>query len=96
MLRASLCCLVVGTAAATVRAQQPTLRYVLRGAEFRTLLGRIRLGDTLRVEVRRRAGTVHVVVVVAGYDRPSVTLTELPGATPLPRAIRDAWRAGAR
>jgi predicted metalloprotease with PDZ domain len=64
-------------------------------AEFRTLLGRIGLGDTLRVEIQRPAGTARVVVVAAGYDRPTVRIEDLPGASPLQRAIRDAWRAGA-
>ena len=63
-------------------------------AEFRALLGRARLGDTLRVEVLRPAGPWTAVVVLAGYDRPVVRIEELPGASSRQRALGAAWRAG--
>ncbi|HEY9384355.1 MAG TPA: PDZ domain-containing protein [Gemmatimonadales bacterium] len=63
-------------------------------AEFRGLLSRARLGDTLRIEVRRPAGRWNTVVILAGYDRPVVRIEELPGASVRQREIGAAWRAG--
>ena len=63
-------------------------------AEFRALVGRVRLGDTLRVEVERPAGRWNTVVVLAGYDRPVVRIDALPGASARQQSIGAAWRAG--
>jgi len=62
-------------------------------AEFRAILGRLQLGDTLRVEVQRPAGPWRTSVIVGGYDRPTVSLEELPDATASQRALGAAWRA---
>jgi predicted metalloprotease with PDZ domain len=63
--------------------------------EFRAWLGRVRLDDTLRIEVRRPAGPWRTSVVTAGYERPSVRIEEMVEASERQRAIRTAWRAGA-
>lgn len=63
-------------------------------AEFRALLGRTRLGDTLRVAVQGSAVRRNAVVVLAGYARPSVRLERLPGASTRQLAIGAAWQAG--
>lgn len=62
--------------------------------DFRTILNRLGIGDTVRVDVERAAGRARVTVVVAGYVRPGVTFEEVPGATGRARALRDAWLAG--
>ena len=62
--------------------------------EFRAVLGRARIGDTMRVEVMRPSGPWRTTVVMTGYDRPVVRIEEVPGATERQRALRAAWRAG--
>lgn len=64
-------------------------------ADFRAILGRIRLGDTLRIAVRRPTGRFRTTVIAAAYDRPTVRIEELPQATERQRAIRAAWLTGA-
>src|ERR1041384_237327 len=54
----------------------------------RTLFRRLRIGDTVRFVVSGPAGRRDVVVVVAGYDRPTVRIEDLPGAGE--RQILDA------
>lgn len=63
--------------------------------EFRGLLSRLRIGDSVRVEVMRPTGAFRTTVAVAGYDRPVVRVEELPGATEKQRALRAQWAAGA-
>src|SRR5438093_242040 len=63
-------------------------------ADFRSIVNRLRLGDTAAVEVRRPSGAWRTAVVVAGYERPVVRLEEIPGATERQRTVRAAWIAG--
>src|SRR2546422_1002724 len=72
-----------GTAVATV-------------ADFRSIVTRLRIGDTTAVEVRRPRGTWRTAVVVAGYERPVVRLEEIPGATERQRGLRAQWIVGSR
>ncbi len=62
--------------------------------DFRALLGRWRMGDTVRVEVLRPTGPARASVVVTGYDRPVVHIEENPQTTPRQRKLREAWLAG--
>jgi predicted metalloprotease with PDZ domain len=62
-------------------------------ADFRSALGRLRIGDTVRVEVARPAGASIVSVIVTGYDRPMVRIEELPDATERQRRLRAQWLA---
>jgi predicted metalloprotease with PDZ domain len=64
-------------------------------AAFRALLGRLRVGDTVRVEVTRPAGAWRASVVVPGYDRQSVRIEEIPEATERQRALRARWLTAA-
>jgi predicted metalloprotease with PDZ domain len=63
-------------------------------AGFRTLFGRLRIGDTVRIEVMRAGGPFRATVVVTGYDRPTVQLKELPQATERQRTLRARWLSG--
>lgn len=63
-------------------------------ADFRRVFGSLRIGDTVRVEVARASGAFSATVVVSGYDRPTVRLEELPGATASQRSLRTRWLAG--
>ena len=59
--------------------------------ELRTALLRSRIGDTVRVEVRRPRGAFHATVVITGYDSPRVRLEEMPGATAAQLRRRERW-----
>lgn len=63
-------------------------------AELRSLLGHLAIGDTLRLEVRRPGGAFKATVPIVGFDRPFVTIEEIPGATAGQRALRAAWLGG--
>ena len=63
-------------------------------SDFRMFLGRVRVGDTVHVDIVRGGAATKVDVVITGYDRPVVRLEELPVATARQRAIRERWMAG--
>jgi predicted metalloprotease with PDZ domain len=63
--------------------------------EFRSVLSRLRVGDTVRVEVARPAGLWRTTVALTGYDRPVVRVEQIPEATERQRALRARWMAGA-
>ncbi len=62
---------------------------------FRVVVGRLRVGDTVTVDVDRPAGRFSTRVIVAQLERPTVHIEDVPGATERQRAIRDAYLAGA-
>jgi predicted metalloprotease with PDZ domain len=62
--------------------------------EVRPVLSRLRIGDTLRVEVRRSTGTLSVSAVAAGFQRPVVRIEEVAGTAARVKSLRDAWMAG--
>lgn len=64
-------------------------------ADFGSRLVDLRMGDTMRLEVRRPAGPFHVTVTVTGFERPVVVIEELPSATERQRALRAEWLRGA-
>ena len=63
-------------------------------AEFRALMGRLKVGDTVRVEVSRAAGPFRTDVVMTPRERPFVHIEEIPGAGERQRALRAEWLAG--
>jgi len=63
-------------------------------ADFRSIVTRLRIGDTTAVEVRRPTGAWRMAIVVAGYERPVVRLEEIPAATERQRTLRAQWVAG--
>jgi predicted metalloprotease with PDZ domain len=63
--------------------------------DFRAAITRARIGDTVRVDVRRAGIARSVSVVVTGYDRPVVRIEEIPAATERQRALRARWLSGA-
>src|SRR5207249_10877889 len=60
-------------------------------ADFRALLGRLKVGDTVRVEVSRKAGPFRADVVMTARERPFVRIEEIPQATDKQRTLRAAW-----
>jgi predicted metalloprotease with PDZ domain len=63
-------------------------------AEFRRVLGGIRIGDSVAVAVRRGGVPVSVRVPVIGYERVVVDIVERPEVTPRMRAMRRVWMTG--
>jgi predicted metalloprotease with PDZ domain len=61
--------------------------------QIRAALGRLHIGDTVRVSVARGSGTVELAIAVTGFDRPTVRIEERAGATEAQRRLREAWRA---
>jgi predicted metalloprotease with PDZ domain len=61
--------------------------------EFRQIIGRAHIGDTLRfvVQASKEPRPRTVDVVVSGYDRPVVRIEPLSSATEKQRRLRDAW-----
>ena len=64
-------------------------------SELRAKLQSLRLGDTVRVQVRRPAGPFEATVVVAGFERATVRLENVEAAT-AQRRLAVAWRNGDR
>src|SRR6185503_17871735 len=47
-------------------------------ALFRSTLGQLRIGDTVRISVRRASTLIDRTITIAGYERPRVTITARP------------------
>jgi predicted metalloprotease with PDZ domain len=68
---------------------------VATSTEFRTWLGKLRVGDTAIVEVERDRVVSKVTVVITGYDRPTVKIEETADATSEQKKLRAQWLAAA-
>ena len=66
---------------------------VATSTEFRTWLGKLRVGDTASVEVARNGRASKVSVLITGYDRPTVKLEEIADATSEQKKLRAQWLA---
>jgi predicted metalloprotease with PDZ domain len=64
--------------------------------EFRQIVGRANVGDTVRFVVRARGATAPrtVGVVVTGYERPVVRIQPVASASQKQRTLHDAWAKG--
>ena len=60
-------------------------------AEFRTVLAGARIGDSLVMEVRRGTAVTRTVVVMAGFQQPTVVLDTIAGAPSAAVALRERW-----
>jgi predicted metalloprotease with PDZ domain len=63
--------------------------------DFRQVLRRMTVGSRLSFETIRGGRALTTSVVVAGYDRPSVTIEPLSQTTEKQRRLFSAWLAGA-
>jgi len=70
-------------------------RAVTSWPAFRSQLVALRMGDTIRLEVRRPTGAYRAAVVIAGFDRPVVRIETVAAATERQRALRARWLAAA-
>ena len=62
--------------------------------EFRAILTRAQIGDTLAFDVRREAGPFRTTVTVAGFDRSRVRILSADPARPEQRRLREQWMEG--
>jgi len=62
--------------------------------ELRTKLQSLRMGDSVRVEIRRPDGPFATTVRVTGFDRATVRIENVLNATDEQRAIVRAWLEG--
>lgn len=63
--------------------------------DFRSIFGRIKIGDTVRVEINRPSGPYRATVVVTVQQRPTVRLEPIADASERQLALRRAWLAAA-
>ena len=68
---------------------------VASSADFRSRLGQLHIGDTARVQIIRNGAVSQVSVAIAGYDRPTVQIVEIAGATPEQLRLRTQWLTAA-
>jgi S1-C subfamily serine protease len=59
-------------------------------SDFRARMQRLRLGDTVRVQVRRTFGPFEATVIVAGFERPTARIERLPNATLAQRRLAES------
>jgi predicted metalloprotease with PDZ domain len=62
--------------------------------DFRGLLRSMRVGDRLDFQTIQRGRPFRTTVVVEGYQRPTVTVEQVAGATERQRRLRERWLAG--
>jgi predicted metalloprotease with PDZ domain len=62
--------------------------------QFRDAIGRFRIGDTVRLSVRRASEKIEKTIVITGYDRPAVKLEMRPDATGAQRSLLVQWMRG--
>jgi predicted metalloprotease with PDZ domain len=63
-------------------------------SQLRTAISQLRIGDTVRVAVKRSLEDFATTVTVAGFDRPTVRLEERSDATDAQRGLRARWLLG--
>ncbi|HKC63951.1 MAG TPA: PDZ domain-containing protein [Pyrinomonadaceae bacterium] len=66
-------------------------RPVTTPTAFRQWLNQLRIGQTARLEVLHGGVRSTVEVPVKGYDRPTVKIQEIAGATPEQQRLREQW-----
>jgi predicted metalloprotease with PDZ domain len=81
--------LVTGDELATVNG-----RHIASAAQLKTALAALRMGDQATVEVVRAGVPVSARVSVAGYERTTVSIVDLPVVTPRMRRMREIWLTG--
>jgi predicted metalloprotease with PDZ domain len=62
--------------------------------EFRSAIVAVPLGQTVTFDIVRGASRMQIPVVMSGYQREAVTITEIPNATPRQQRLRTQWLAG--
>jgi predicted metalloprotease with PDZ domain len=59
--------------------------------DFRQLIRRLQIGDTVFIEVQRPTGIFHLKVIVSGYRQAVIRIDELNNITEKQRNLRKTW-----
>jgi hypothetical protein len=62
--------------------------------EFRSVIVRPRMGDTVRIEIERPSGRSMVPVVMSGFTQSVVRIEPIANAPASAIRLRDGWAAG--
>lgn len=68
---------------------------VATSPEFRAVLARATIGDTVHVGIMRGTRALVVPVAIAGFENPEVRIIEIASASARQRSLRDKWVSGA-
>jgi predicted metalloprotease with PDZ domain len=58
------------------------------------VLRQARVGDVIELDVEQRSEPKHITLRLAGYDRPTVRIEQLPSATSRQRRLQEQWLRG--
>jgi S1-C subfamily serine protease len=67
---------------------------VITQRDFFSLMRKVKIGDTVSIEVKRPAGIYKINVTVSGYKIAIVKIEKLTTATKAQQALRKQWLAG--
>ena len=67
---------------------------VATSTDFRSWLGKLRIGDIAHLEVARSGAVSKVAVVITGYNRPTVKIDEIADATAEQKRLGAQWKSG--
>ncbi len=59
--------------------------------DYRSIIEKIKLGDTVQVEVKRSGSFFKTAVIIRGYNVPVVNISVLANATPAQKRLADQW-----
>jgi predicted metalloprotease with PDZ domain len=62
--------------------------------EFRAIFGKIAVGDSSTLVIRRGGATISKTVIATGYDRPNVSIESIVGASEKQRRLFNQWATG--
>jgi predicted metalloprotease with PDZ domain len=66
-------------------------RPITTWSDFRGWLQGLQIGDTAKIIIRRDGADRTLEVPIRGFERASVKISQIDGATPRQQRIRDAW-----
>ena len=62
--------------------------------DFRSVFGRLKMGDSVALVVKRGRETISKTIMITGYDRPVVSIEPVAAASAKQIRLRDAWLKG--
>jgi predicted metalloprotease with PDZ domain len=64
--------------------------------EFFGMIRGLKIGDTVVIEIEKPAGPQKIPVVITGYKRTMVVITEVPGASDRQKNLLRSWEGGVK
>lgn len=65
--------------------------FIKNTTDFRQIIRRVQIGDTVVIEIQRSKGIMQMKVIVPGYMQPIVRIEEINEATERQRNLRTIW-----